>query len=113
MSTDADQPAAVAPPSGHLAVVGELAKSSPGLAAIALVFGLGGGTLGSVFVAPVVEDELEKHAADPYAHGEQFTRIDRNEDRLERIERTLDRQGTDLSEIKAGLAAAIREVERR
>lgn len=84
-----------------------LASRQP-LLALAAVFVMagGGGTVGSMYVAPLVDDALDEHEADERAH-----RIDRLEDRLDRLERKIDQQGRGLVELKAGVETAVKILE--
>lgn len=86
-----------------------LASRQPALALVALfVMAGGGGTLGSMYVAPLVDESLAAHEADDRAHN-----VDRLEERLAALERKIDKQGADLADVKGSLATAVRLLEAR
>jgi hypothetical protein len=98
----------------HLNAIAALATRSPALALAALfVVGGGAGTLGSVFVAPVVDDALEDHARDPFAHASEFSQLRDVEQRLDAIEAQLGEQGRQIGDVSGDLKAAIRLLETR
>lgn len=98
----------------HLNAIAALATRSPALALAALfLVGGGAGTVGSIYVAPVVDDALEEHASDPHAHATEFAQLRNVEQRLDAIERKLDAQGSQLSATSADLKTAIRLLETR
>ena len=82
----------------QISALSGLASKQPLLALVAVfVMAGGGGTVGSMYVAPLVDDALAKHEADERAH-----QIDRLEDRLDRLEGKIDEQGRGLVELRAG-----------
>lgn len=86
-----------------------LAAKQPALALVGLfVMAGGGGTLGSMYVAPLVDEGLAAHESNDRAHN-----VDRIEDRLAALERKLDDQSVDLADVKGSVATAVRLLEAR
>lgn len=91
----------------QLSALSALSARNPALALVAVfLMAGGGGTVGSMYVAPLVDDALHAHEADERAHN-----IDRLEERLDTLEGKIDAQGRELIEVKAGVDAAVRILE--
>jgi hypothetical protein len=68
----------------------QMFQKSPGLALVAIiVLGGGGGTVGSVFVAPLIDDALEEHENDTRAHATEFAKLEDLTKRYDTIEARL------------------------
>jgi hypothetical protein len=98
---------------GQLNQITALLERSPiaGLVAL-LAIGGGAGTLGSIFVAPVVDDALDEHARDPFAHASEFSQLREFDARLTAIERQLSTQGEQIATVSRDVKAAIVLLER-
>lgn len=93
----------------HLNMIVGLATKQPTLALAALVaLALSSGTLGSLFVAPLLDEALAGHEANDRAHN-----VDRIEQRLDRLEAKIDDSAEDLADVKLNMAAAVRLLEAR
>lgn len=93
-----------------MGVVQAIAGKNPMIAGVlVLLLGGGAGTAGSLFIAPAIND----HEKDPRAHAVEFAQLATIERRLDRMETNMDGQDRELSDIKAGIDAAIRELRNR
>ena len=94
--------------SPQVQLISQLSKTSPVLALLAmLTIGGGSGTLASLFIAPAIDDALEKHVDDAYAHPELVRRLDKMEDRVASMEGKLENQGETLKETNRGIDAVL------
>ena len=76
---------------------------------VALVVMAGGsGTVGSMFLTPLLDEALAAHESDDRAHN-----VDRLEDRLGALERKIDAQSEDLADVKGSVSTAVRLLESR
>lgn len=98
-------------PTGRTDIAGwaSLFQRQPLIALVGFVLlGGGAGTMGSVFVSPLVDSALAEHEGNDRAHD-----VDRLADRLDRIESKVDAQGATLRDVDDAIRDAVQLLKSR
>jgi hypothetical protein len=112
--SDELEPAPTPVPAGKWQAISTISAKNPIMGVAALFFvGGGGGVLGSVYVAPVVDDALEQHEDDPRAHAELVSRLERLEGKVADMDEDLERGTDTINDMAKGFAVLRARLEDR